>query len=105
MMGVNQNNSEKGLSLAMAEVRLACLLVDNRDQPRILKKLQQQREALMVLRRRLENDEGVGAMEIAAATSSFRGSVFAAAISHTPRPMGLLREFLNAVAPVRINAR
>ncbi len=70
-MGVNQNNSEKGLSLAMAEVRLACLLVDYRDQPRILKKLQQQREALVVLRRRLENDEGVGAMEIAAATSSY----------------------------------
>lgn len=39
-------------SLAMAEVQLACLLVDYRDRPEILRELHKQRDALMALRRR-----------------------------------------------------
>ena len=70
-MDINRKTSEMGLSVAMAEVRLACLLVDCRDQPRILKILQQERKALVALRRRLENAEGVGAMEVDVAPSFY----------------------------------
>ena len=57
MIDMNRNISEKRLSLAMVEVRLACLLVDYRNRPGILTKLQEQREALIALRRRLEKAE------------------------------------------------
>ena len=70
MMDMNQSMSEKLLNLTMAEVRLACLLVDYRGRPAIVKKLEEQREALLGLRHRLEDVGQIGSIEITADPSA-----------------------------------
>ena len=44
----------------MAEVKLACLLVDHRDNPEIQRALAGQRESLLALRRRLQGEASGG---------------------------------------------
>ncbi len=43
-------------ALSMAEVRLACLLVDHRDHPDMQRILARQRTALLVMRRRVDEE-------------------------------------------------
>jgi len=64
MMDMGRSISEKCLDLAIIEVRLACLLVDYRGRPAIVKKLEEQRVALLALRRRLEDVSQIGGIEL-----------------------------------------
>ena len=59
-MGSRRKKKELEAALVMAEVKLACLLVDHRDDPEMQRLLARQRDILMVLRRRAQGDASGG---------------------------------------------
>ncbi len=59
-MGSRRKKKDLEASLVMAEVKLACLLVDHRDNPEVQRLLARQRDCLLTLRRRLQGDDSGG---------------------------------------------
>ncbi len=59
-MGSRRKTKNLEATLVMAEVKLACLLVDHRDDPEMQRLLARQRDALLNLRSRLQGDASGG---------------------------------------------
>ncbi len=59
-MGSRREKKDLEATLVMAEVKLACLLVDHRDHPEMQRLLARQRDSLLTLRRRLQADASGG---------------------------------------------
>ncbi len=55
-MGSRRRRREMEAALVMAEVKLACLLVDHRDNPRMRQLLAGQRDKLVDLRHRVQSE-------------------------------------------------
>ncbi len=59
-MGSRRKKKDLEVALVMAEVKLACLLVDHRDDPEMQRLLTRQRDTVLTLRRRLVDDVSGG---------------------------------------------
>ncbi len=59
-MGSSRKKKDLEAAFVMAEVRLACLLVDHRDDPEMQRLFHRQRDSLLKLRHRVQGDASGG---------------------------------------------